>query len=108
MVNKLITGFATVALAVAAAASGYKVTIFNPVVLNGATLQPGGYTLQVNENTVTLTQGKTVVEAKVKVENSSVKFSDTSLKLNGKDLEEIRLGGTHTRLIFEKTGTATN
>jgi hypothetical protein len=49
-----------------------------------------------------------VTEAPVKVENTSNKFGTTSVRLNGAQVEEIRLGGTHTKLVFEKAGAGTN
>lgn len=108
MVKKSILAFATVALAVASAAHSYSVTFFQPVVVNGQTLKAGDYKIQFNDNKATIQQGKTVTEAPIKVENNTDKFSSTSVRMNGAQVEEIRLGGTHTRLVFEKTGTGTN
>lgn len=75
--------------------------------INGAKLQPGDYKVEFNEGTATIKQGKSVVQAPVKVENSSEKFRTNSLRIEGSDVQEIRLGGTHTKLVFEKTGVAT-
>ena len=108
MVKKSILAFATFALAVASAASTYTVTFFQPVVINGQNLKPGDYKVQLDGDKVSIKQGKSVTEAPVKVENSDNKFVTTSVRLNGSQVEEIRLGGTHTRLVFEKTGTGTN
>jgi len=108
VVKKSILAFATFALAVASAASTYTVTFFQPVVINGQNLKPGDYKVQLDGDKVSIKQGKSVTEAPVKVENSDNKFVTTSVRLNGSQVEEIRLGGTHTRLVFEKTGTGTN
>jgi len=108
MVKKSILGLVTFALAVASAASSYNITLYKDTVVNGSTLKPGSYQVKVDNNTATIKQGKTVVEAPVKIENNGEKFSGTSLLVNGKDLQEIRVGGTHTRLVFENTGAATN
>lgn len=108
MVKKSIFAFATLALAVASAASSYTVTFFQPVVVNGQTLKPGDYKVQFDNNKATLRQGKAVTEAPVKVENNDNKYATTSVRLNGAQIEEIRLGGTHTKLVFEKTGAGTN
>jgi hypothetical protein len=61
-----------------------------------------------DNNTAVLKQGKSVTEASVKVENDSQKFSRNTVRMNGEKLEEIRLGGTSTRVVFEKSGNATN
>ena len=108
MVKKSILVFATLALAVASAATSYSVTFFQPVVVNGQTLNAGDYKIQLDNNKALIKQGKTVTEAPVKVESNDGKYVTTSVRLNGTQVEEIRLGGTHTRLVFEKTGTGTN
>lgn len=100
MVRKIMLGLGTLALAVATAASSHMVKIYDTVYVNGTKLQPGDYRVEVNQNTATLKNGKTVVEAPVKVEQSNEKFFTNSLTVNGQNLEEIRLGGTHTKLVF--------
>jgi hypothetical protein len=49
-----------------------------------------------------------VAEVPVKVENGNDKFSETMVRMNGQKVEEIRLGGTHTKLIFENAPSGTN
>jgi len=44
----------------------------------------------------------------VKGETANQKFSSTAVRLSGTQVEEIRLGGTDKRLVFEKSGNATN
>jgi len=41
--KKILLSFATVALAVASAANSYRVTLFQPAVLNGTELKAGDY-----------------------------------------------------------------
>ena len=108
MVKRFTFGFAVLALAVASAASGYNVTFFEPVVVNGTTLKAGDYKVEVNDNKAILRQGKTVAESPVKVESNDTKYSKTTVRLTGTQVDEIRVGGTHTRLVFEKNGVATN
>ena len=109
MVKNVLLGFATAALAVASAASSYTVTFYQPVTINGTQLKAGDYKLELKENGMAvIKQGKTMTEAPVKVENESEKFSRSSVKINGGQVEEIRLGGTSKRLVFEKSGNATN
>ena len=108
MVKKSILAFATLALAVASAASSYSVTFYQPVVVNGQTFKAGDYKVQYNADKATIQQGKTVTEVPVKVETGADKYAATTVRLNGTQVEEIRLGGTHTKLVFEKTGAGTN
>jgi hypothetical protein len=103
MMKKLLLSLATVALAVASAAT-HSVKIFDPVYLNGHELKPGDYKLELKEGTAVLKIGKETIEAPVKVENGDSKFSSTTVRYNnigGKPtVEEIRLRGTTTKLVF--------
>jgi len=107
MFKKFVWGFVFAATAVLSAANGYNVTFYDPVVVNGTTLKAGDYKLEINADTAILKQGKVTAQAPVKVENSDKKFLTSTVRLNGGQLEEIRLGGTHTRVIFETRSTAT-
>jgi hypothetical protein len=109
VVKGFTIGFATLALAIASAASSYNVTFYDPVVVNGTTLKPGDYKVEVGENKVVIKRGRAIAESPVKVETNEAKYSSTTIRLGeGTQLEEIRIGGTHTRLVLEKTGVATN
>jgi len=108
VVKGLTIGFATFALAVASAATSYTVTFFEPVVVNGTTLKPGEYKVEVNDNKAILKKGKAVAESPVKVESNEAKYPSNSIRLAGTQLEEIHVGGTRTKLVFEKTGVSTN
>ena len=109
-----------VLLGVAAAAFAgpvYHVTLTEPSVVNGTTLKPGDYRIEVNNDTATIREGRHVVEAPVKVETSPTKFDNTAVLYhrvegtqsapdkNGEvpmQIESIRIGGSHTSLNFEK------
>jgi len=108
MVKNVLLGFASVALAVATAASSYNVTFYQPVMVNGSELKAGDYKLELKDKTAVIKQGKTATEAPVTVQNDSQKFQRTAVRLNGNQVEEIRIGGTSTRIVFDKTSNATN
>ena len=108
MVKKMLLCFASVALAIASAATGYTVRFYEAVTINGAKLQPGEYRVEVNGGTAVIKNGKKVAEAPVKVENSSEKFENNGIRMDGDRVSEIRIGGTHTRLVFERAGESTN
>ncbi|MBI4873743.1 MAG: hypothetical protein HY822_03810 [Acidobacteria bacterium] len=102
MMKKLLLGLTTLALVTASAAS-YRVTLFQPSVINGTELKPGDYKIEHDAGKVVIRAGKQTVEAPVKVETSDVKFSATSVRYAGggkNQVQEIRLGGTNTRLVF--------
>ena len=108
MVKKLLLGFTSLALTVASAATSYNVTFWEPVVVNGSKLSPGDYRVEIEGNMAVIKQGKKVTEAPVKIENDGRKFSTNAVRMDGDRLSEIRVGGTHTRLVFENNGNATN
>jgi hypothetical protein len=108
MVKNILLGFASLALAVASAANSYNVTFYQPVMINGSELKPGDYKVELKDKTVVIKQGKTVTEAPVKVENDNEKYQRTAVRMNGMQVEEIRIGGTSTRIVFDKTSNATN
>lgn len=104
MTNKLILSFATVALAAVSAADSYRVTLFQPSVVNGTTLKPGEYRVEVKENKATIKGEGNKVEADVRTEASADKFGSTAVRYTNDGgrykVEEIRVGGTKTKLIF--------
>jgi len=106
MHKKLVVCFAIMsALTVAVAANTYKVDFYQATVMNGTTFKPGECKLELKDNQVILKQGKTTAEAAVKVENGPNKFNATSVGYtDGGHIQEIRLGGTTTKLVFEGGG----
>jgi hypothetical protein len=101
--TKFLFIFFTFALAGAIAAS-HTVTLFQPSLVAGKELKPGEYKLTLENNKVTIEKGKQKVEVEVKVESSDTKFSSTSVRYTTEagvmKVQEIRLGGTTTRLVF--------
>lgn len=95
----------TLAMSVASAASSYRLTLFQPSIVNGQELKAGEYRLEVDGDKARITAGKTSVEATVKTETADTKFSTNSVRYKNGDgkyrVQEIRLGGTKTRLVFE-------
>jgi hypothetical protein len=83
--KKVLIAFATVALTVASAAANYKVTLFQPSMINGTELKPGDYKIEVKDNRAVVKSGKTVVEADIKIETAAEKFNSTSVRYNSAD-----------------------
>ena len=107
MVKQILIGFATVAVAIASAASGYDVKFWEPVTINGSKLQPGEYRVEVNGGMAVIKRGKTMAEAPVKVENSERKYATNTVRIEGDRVSEIGIAGTHTKLVFDNSGVAT-
>jgi len=99
--KKLILTFVTVALAMASAATKYNVTLFQPTMVNGNELKPGDYKVEVNGDKAIFKTGKQTVETPVKVEEATDKNSANTVRYaEGNKLQEIRIGGSHTKLVF--------
>lgn len=107
MTKKIILGLATLALALSA--ETHRVTLFQNTTVNGKELKPGDYKVEVKDSKAVISRGKESVESAVRVETTDAKFGATSVRyINGdgkSNLQEIRLGGTKTKLVF---GEATN
>lgn len=102
--KKTLFVFTTLALALASAATNYRVTLFQPSLINGTELKPGEYKIELKDNKAVVKGGKSVVEADVKVESAGEKFSSTSVRYTNADgkykVQEIRLGGTNSKIVF--------
>jgi hypothetical protein len=110
MLNRVVLGFLTAGLMTMSAASAYKVSLHQDAIVNGKQVKAGDYKIEVKDNnTAVLKQGKTTVEVPVKTETAESKFSSTQVQYtDGNNLQEIRVGGTNTRLVFGKADKATN
>jgi hypothetical protein len=96
--------FVLLAAAAVVSAKSYTVNLFQPAVFGNVELKPGEYKVEVNEQTVVIRNGKLRGESPVKVENGDTKYDTTTVRFDsggGKmTIQEIRLGGTKTKLIL--------
>jgi len=106
--NKLVLLFGTLALAAASAGTSYRVTLYQPAEVNGTTLKPGDYKVEVADGTISFKQGKVNATAKATVEEGTNKVLSTTVDVDGetKQLKEIRLGGTNKVIVLQKAGAA--
>jgi hypothetical protein len=83
----------------------YSVTLFQPSLVAGTTLQPGDYKLDLNNGKVVISNSKQSAQSAVKVEELQKKSDTTSVQYatNGGQyrIREIRLGGTKLKLVFD-------
>jgi hypothetical protein len=104
MLRKVLPFFVMAGLAVASPRS-YTVSLFAPATVGTTELKPGDYKIEVNDQKAVIHQGKVRTESDVKVEEGDTKFAKTVVRyVNNPDgkvrIQEIRIGGTKTRLVF--------
>src|ERR1700692_4961733 len=100
---KLTITLATLALALAGAASHFNLKLDSPVWAGETKLKPGDYRIELVGDKAVFTSGKTVVEVPATVVKSDEKYSQTSYQSRDSKIQEIHLGGTTTKITF---GTA--
>ena len=104
MKKKILMILAILSISAVASAKTYSVTLFQRSLVAGAELQPGEYKMEINGSKVVISNGKKTAEAEVKVETGDQKFSSTSVRYQNGDgnyrVQEIRLGGTKTKVVF--------
>ena len=104
MVKRLLIAFSIAALCFASAQT-FKITLYQDSYLGEKELTAGQYKLVLEAEKVTLSKGKETTEAPVKVETTENKNPSTTVRYSSGDgkyrIQEIRLGGTNKKLIFE-------
>lgn len=107
MLTKFVLAFSILALV--AAFSGTlpataHVTLAKPAVVDGTALKAGDYRLLIGDGKVTFNIDKQSFDIPAKVETSSKKFDANQVQYDvvrsQTTIQEIDLGGTKTRLIF--------
>ena len=102
------------AILIAAASAGtvtklgnYEITLSQPTVVSGVTLKAGDYKLSVADASVTIAplDGGKSVDAPVKIETTTTKFSSTLIQYqrnsnNQNVITEIDLGGRKFKVLF--------
>ena len=104
MIKRALLLVSVMGLAVASAASNFNLNFYQPTVVNGTTLKVGEAKLEIRENKAIVKQGKTSVEANVKVETSPSKYLYTTIGYKDADnhqIKDITLAGTTTKVVFE-------
>jgi hypothetical protein len=102
--KKAIAVILALGLSAAYAASSYQFTLYKATTVNGTQLKPGPVKLDLQGDKVVIKQGKTTVESNVTVQSAEHKFNDSSVTYNADaadQIQEIRLGGTATKLLFD-------
>jgi hypothetical protein len=102
MLNRIALAFLTAGLMTMSAAGTYRVSLHQDATVSGKQLKAGDYKIEVKDNNVAvLKHGKNTIEVPVKTETANSKFASTQIQYtDGNNLQEIRLGGTNTKLVF--------
>lgn len=103
MKTRLVLCLATLGLAIASAKS-YSIDLYGPTMAGGTQLDAGKYNVEVLDKKVVISKGKVRVESAVTVSNADSKFDSTkvvvALEGDKRRIQEIRLGGTTTKLVL--------
>ena len=104
MIKRVLVLVSVMGLAVASAASNFSLNFYQPTVVNGTTLKIGEAKLEIRDNKAIVKQGKTSVEANVKVESANSKYLYTTVGYKDGDnhqIKDITIAGTTTKVVFE-------
>lgn len=104
MIKRAALLVSVMGLAIASAASNFNLNFYQPTVVNGTTLRVGEAKLEIRDNKAIVKQGKTSVEANVKVESAASKYLYTTVGYKDGEnhqIKDITLAGTTTKLVFE-------
>jgi hypothetical protein len=104
MTRRLLLSFALLGLAIGNAKT-YTVTLYQKSMLGNMELEPGEYRIEVVDQKAVIRNGSKQGEAPVRVETGDTKFPANSVRLSvgggTPRVQEIRIGGTKTKLVFE-------
>ena len=109
MNKTILLGFLALSTAAfAATGNSLKVDIFQDSNIDGKTLKAGDYTISLENGNAVIKQGKQSIEVPAREETEAKKVARTELiyKNDGKNLQEIDVAGTHTKIIFQDTTPA--
>ncbi len=104
MIKRAALLVSVMGLAIASAASNFSLNFYQPTVVNGTTLKVGEAKLEIRDNKAIVKQGKTSVEANIKVESAASKYLYTTVGYKDGEnhqIKDITLAGTTTKLVFE-------
>ena len=110
--KKFVLAFATLALAAASAADRYTVKFYLPAEVGGQIVKPGEYSLTLKGDRAVLKGDHLKIETEARIETGNRKFPQTVVSYASDEsnarLNEIRIGGTSTTVVFAKPQVAGN
>ena len=106
--KKLLVSVIAVAGMAMAASKSYTVKLYGPAKVGSTELKAGEYQVKVENDKAVIRGDNSTTEANVKVETADAKYSTTTVRLGTGEkpqIQEIRLAGTHTKLVFGGAGS---
>lgn len=105
MTKTLLLALGIAALAIAGT-KAYSINLHEPALLGTTVLEPGEYRVEVVDQKAVVRNGKFHGEVPVKIENGDNKYNTTTVRFDNADgkmhIQEIHIGGTKTRLVFNE------
>ena len=105
MLQRFFLIFAVLGLALASAKS-YTITLFQPATVGAVQLKPGDYRVDVVDRKVVIRNGQVEATSPVSVEAGDTRYRTTTVRFENSNgtmrIQEIRLGGTSTRLLLNE------
>ncbi len=108
--NVLLTLTTVGLMTLSAAGVTYKISLLDNSVIAGKQVKAGDYKVELKDNnTAVLVHGKQQIEVPAKAETNPTKYATTELQYdNNNDLQEVRIGGTNTKIVFGASGANAN
>jgi hypothetical protein len=102
MKKTIILGLIVFGTTAFAAKNSFKVDVLQDSMVEGKMLKAGEYKITVENGNAMLKNGKDVIEVPAKEVNDTNKVASTELTYkDNTNLQEIRIGGTNTKIVFE-------
>ena len=111
MLKKVLLALTTVGvMTLSAAGPTYKISLLDNSMVDGQQVKAGDYKVEIKDNnTVVLMHGKKSIEVPAKEETNPTKYATTEFQYsNNNVLQEIRIGGTSTKIVFAGANTTAN
>lgn len=98
MLKKIV--FCFTMTVIAANAASYHVTLFQDSKVNGKSLKPGEYRVEIKDNAVLIKGDRDAIEVPAKTETADKKYSTTTVRYNGNaEVTDILVGGTNKHIV---------
>jgi hypothetical protein len=103
MNTKLLVGFLALGLTAAfGAKNSFKVNFLQDSIVEGKTVKAGTYKVAVENGNAVMKQGKESIEVPAHEITTPNKFESNELTYtNNTTLQDIAVGGTHTKIVFD-------
>jgi hypothetical protein len=107
MKTTLLLSFLVLGATAFAASKPFHISILQDSVIEGKTVKAGDYKVSVENGNAIFKQGKQTFEVPAKEVSDPNKVQNTELTYkDNTDLQEIRIGGTNTKIVFDGAGSA--